>query len=66
MNTDDFEDDLQDRLGTLLLLSGPPNSDRSVVTFLLTPELEGRYTCGKKISENDVDDSEPIFLACKC
>jgi hypothetical protein len=64
--TDDFEDDLLERLGFQLRLSGPPNSHRSVVTFLLTPDLEGRYTCGKKTSENNVDESEPIFLACKC
>ena len=65
-STDDFEDDLQVRLGSRLILSNPPESERPSATFPLTPDLEGRYTCGKKISENSIIESDPIFLACKC
>ena len=63
---DDFEDDLQVRLGSGLILSNPPESDRPSATFPLTPDLEGRYTCGEKMSENSVIESDPILLACKC
>lgn len=63
--TNDFQDDLMDRLGSGLDLSDPPESVRPAATFRLTHDLEGRYTCGKIISENNIDESEPIYLICK-
>ena len=59
-----FETDLERRLGSALIFP----QDRSVarVTFKISPELEGLYTCGRIDTENNIiAESEPIYLTCE-
>ena len=64
--TDDFETDLRMRLGSRLILANDVASSENTATFIINRELEGRYTCGKVIEENNqVVESDPIYLTCK-
>ena len=40
--------------------------DQLGIMFNLTRNLEGYYTCGRRIDSNSVNESSPIPLICKC
>ena len=59
-----FEPDLERRLRSALIFS--QSQSEPSVTFKMSPELEGLYTCGRMDTGNNViAESDPIYLTCE-